>query len=379
MKIVAFSHSSELGGSERALVEIVAEATGRGHEVIVVVPKRGPLVDHMLARGLNAPRYVPMHRWMSRRGRGLVGFLRLCQCVLDLIPCLFLLWRTNPNSVLVNSSVIPAPLVASHLRGVPSIVVVRELIRTGESLQSFLPKGTISAVLQHAADVLVAVSGVVQQQSGANEMIYSNSATVGMAKPRVRRVVAKGGLHAVCVGSLMSDKRPEDAVRAVALAHSAGADVSLRVYGSGSIADVARVANAIREAPPGVVRYCGEASGPAEALADADILLMTSVYEAFGRVTTEALMAGIPVLGYRRGGTAEIIGLAGGGILVEPTPVALAGELTDLCQNYPRLNSLRDEATEAGAFWRNYRSEALMVDRLEALAGSDPRIGTAQL
>lgn len=368
MRIVAFSHSSELGGSERALAEVAVEAHGRGHEVVVALPKGGPLVGQLRARGLPAPRYVSLHRWMSRRGRGLVGFLRLCQCVVDLLPCIALLWRLRPDVVLVNSSVTPAPLVAGWLCGLRSAVVVRELIKTGESLQSFLPKTTIVAVLQRAADLLIAVSGVVQRQCGASEMIYSNSAAQTIAPAVVDRPTRSGPLRAVCVGSLMSDKRPEDAVRATSLAHSAGAEVSLRIYGPGSMQDVARVNDAIREGQPGIARYCGEVAGAAEVLANADVLLMTSVHEAFGRVTTEALMAGVPVLGYRRGGTAEVIELTGGGVLVDATPAALARVLVDLCEHGSRLEELRDEAIEAGAFWRSYRSEVQIVDRLEALA-----------
>ena len=63
-----------------------------------------------------------------------------------------------------------------------------------------------------------------------------------------------------------------------------------------------------------------------EIMQQADIVLMCSRNEAFGRVTVEAMLAGKPVIGTSSGGTGEIIEHESSGFLYPPGNVALLSE-----------------------------------------------------
>ena len=54
------------------------------------------------------------------------------------------------------------------------------------------------------------------------------------------------------------------------------------------------------------------------AIRAADVVLMCSRFESFGRVTVEAMLAGKPVIGAASGGTAELIQDGETGLLYEP-------------------------------------------------------------
>ena len=78
---------------------------------------------------------------------------------------------------------------------------------------------------------------------------------------------------------------------------------------------------------------------PLEVLRSADLSLVCSRNEAYGRVTVESLSVGTPVLGYRAGGTVEILA-AGGGMVVEPSVVELASALVCLGTDRELLQTL---------------------------------------
>jgi glycosyltransferase involved in cell wall biosynthesis len=76
------------------------------------------------------------------------------------------------------------------------------------------------------------------------------------------------------------------------------------------------------------VRFIGYLDDPTPYYCHADVALMCSSDEAFGRVTVEAMKLGLPVIGIDSGGTNEIIVDGRTGYLIPPNdPSALAGKL----------------------------------------------------
>lgn len=58
----------------------------------------------------------------------------------------------------------------------------------------------------------------------------------------------------------------------------------------------------------GQVEMPGVTSTPAQEILDSDLVLAPAVDEAFGRVTAEAMLLGVPVVGAASAGTLELIG-----------------------------------------------------------------------
>ena len=81
--------------------------------------------------------------------------------------------------------------------------------------------------------------------------------------------------------------------------------------------------------------------------ANADYLVLPSVFEPFGIVLLEAMAARLPVIASRVGGIPEIVEDGRTGLLIEPgDPVALAHAMTDLSEAAELRNSMGREARD---------------------------------
>ena len=73
MRFVFVGHSAGMLGAERSMFDIVSGAVGDGHDVAVVLPTTGPLVDAL--RGVGATVVIhPMRAWMGARHWGPPGW-----------------------------------------------------------------------------------------------------------------------------------------------------------------------------------------------------------------------------------------------------------------------------------------------------------------
>jgi len=89
----------------------------------------------------------------------------------------------------------------------------------------------------------------------------------------------------------------------------------------------------------------------------ADLVVVCSRDEAFGRVTVEAMKAGKPVIGARSGGTAELIREGENGLLYTPGEVA---ELAGAIRRVAHDRILAGRLAECGRGWA---SETFTSDR----------------
>lgn len=367
MRIAFMSHSAGLGGAERSLAEIVKVVVDRGHNVEVYLPEDGPLHEVLLAAGLGAGNIhrSPAHRWMSKRGHGAVGVVRLAQCAWDVPAVVAALRDGRPDVIVVNTSVAPAPMIAGKLLRMPTVILVSEAVRSNPTLGSALPKRVLVAAMRAWSDRIIAVSEFTGEQAGADHVVYPCVHT----DPGPRESRTSGPLRTVVLGAVHKEVHKEknqlDAVSAVQASTLAGADVRLDIYGAGVPADIKLLRQSLSSTGlSDRITYHGEVDGVAGVLAAADVLLMPSLNEGFGRVTIEALEAGVPVIGYNTGATTEIL-RQGGGILVDPEPGSMARAITHLATHPESLSRYRQEAMEAGARWLASRTNEDLADLIE--------------
>jgi glycosyltransferase involved in cell wall biosynthesis len=285
--------------------------------------------------------------------------------------------RKRPDVVVVNSSVTPAPLLAAHLLGIPVVTIVRESLRTNPTLNSLLPKSFITACIDAWSSRVVTVSRYVADQYGHPSTTINPPVELGRVPPPAHRE-ASASLRLLMLGTIGGDKNQTEAVEAVAIARRAGADVQLDIYGHGSNEAKSRVSAEIKHhGLVDLVRLHHPSSQVRSLMASSDALLMCSRNEAFGRVTVEALQSGLPVIGYDAGGTSEILaGETPGGILVEPSPEAMARAIYKLAERPDVLAQITKRAYEAGRPWCDQRADQQLLDLLEdvtAAAGPPAR------
>ena len=85
---------------------------------------------------------------------------------------------------------------------------------------------------------------------------------------------------------------------------------------------------------------------PERIVTEIDVLVHPTEFESFGRVVVEAMAAGVPVVGARGGGVAEIVDHGESGLLFEPN------DPLDLARCVEKLSTNRELANRLGACGR---------------------------
>ncbi|GIH04542.1 glycosyl transferase [Rhizocola hellebori] len=352
MKVVFVSHSSGLLGAERSLLALVREAAGvRGHSVTVLTPDHGPLCDRLTAAGAEVV-VLATRLWMGRRHNAVVGGLRTFQAATSVPRYWRYLRRHRPDLVVTNSAVVPAGALAARLAGVRHVWVVRESLLSNPDLRSAMPRRMVARAISALADRVVAISEYVAAQLiAAAPGLHGRIAIIAPSVTSAGPMAAPPGSalkRLVLLGRASAEKGQRDAIEAVAICAQEGLPLELTLVGVGeakAARDLARYAES--RGVGELVRFVGWADDPQPFYHWADATLMLSRNEAFGRVTVESLLSGKPVIGYRAGGTSEILA-GGGGALVEPHATALAGQLRRLAGNPGIFESLQTQAVSRG-------------------------------
>jgi glycosyltransferase involved in cell wall biosynthesis len=153
------------------------------------------------------------------------------------------------------------------------------------------------------------------------------------------------------VGRLASSKRVGDIVRAFAIFKNGGGQGRLWIVGSGSRSYTRSLETlAHRLGVECDVEFCGRLSisDRNRRMAEAHVLLMASVREGWGLVVKEASVFGTPALVYDVPGLRDAVHHLRTGLVVPPSPTALAGGMLQLFQNRTLLERLSVQAAHAG-------------------------------
>lgn len=387
-RICFVSHSGTDGGAQRSLLELIEALAAYGIESRVVVPGEGYLTDGLRTAGIPYIVYrywpwtgeSPLPWWDRLLKKPLVHLIRAAK-----LSRLIRRWQCD--LVVTNTLTVCEGALAAKILGVPHITYVREYGDLDHGFHFELgPRGSVRLLGMLSAGIAFNSAAVAQhyrrQLPRTPTRIIYNAVTVppessaasrptGSVDPDVR-------FSCVLVGYLSAGKGHEDAIRAVANLAGRGMPVTLKLVGGTGPADyVARLRRLIDSlGVTTLVEMVGHVPEPREFFLQADVALMCSRMEAFGRVTVEAMKHGIAVIGARSGGTSEVIRDGFNGFLYT------AGDARDLADKIERLARDREGAYRMGerARWfamgtfglERYGEEFLGLLR-EAMEAGHPR------
>ncbi|WP_163698004.1 glycosyltransferase family 4 protein [Mycolicibacterium sarraceniae] len=247
---------------------------------------------------------------------------------------MLLLARLRPAMVLSNTMTIPAHAIAAKLLGIPHYWVVREFGRDDHHLWFLLGYRRTVRLIGRLSETAICNSHAVENALLAvnptmkTEVVYPIVETP-LRTPPTRRPDQR--LRAVLIGYFSTGKGQPLAIEAVAAARKAGVDIELTLVGAGSEKPLRKLAR--RLGVDDLVTINGPTNDVGAYWSAAHVGLMCSQREAFGRVTVEAMRAGLPVCGTDSGGTPEIIDHGVNGLL------SPAGDANTLAANLMSLES----------------------------------------
>jgi glycosyltransferase involved in cell wall biosynthesis len=307
-------HSAKPAGAQ--LVGL-GQARALSHHYALVIPVgHGELRPRFAALGalVRAPTRVPVwgaspQRWALEIARAAPDALRLAAIIR----------RRHIGAVVVNSTVLVAPVLAARLAGVPVIVHAQEAPKSRAAQRLYRFHGAV-------ADTVVAISpGIAAALGETRARVLLNPVGIPLP-PRPQRAPRTIGdpLRLVVVGTVDRHKRQDLAVAALAHLVAQGVDATLELVGLE--ADLAYAADLRAQvAENGLderVRFAGQRSDVARRLLAADALLLPAG-EVTPLVLMEAMAHGTPVIAARMGSIADVVGDDGhSGLLIAPDNAA---------------------------------------------------------
>lgn len=356
-RIVVYSHSADLVGAERALLRVVRHLTENGVEVLVVIPRTGPLEPMLRDAGASVVRW-PLPKWVARTKAWPVFLARVLGAALTFPRLLFVTKRFRPCLAYTNSWVVPSGALAARVLHVPHIWHIREYAPGNESLRSQLPMPTIRRLTERWSTELVAMSESIASQF-AGTAVPLHVVYVGVDPPTgvstgtddsARRWLADGQPGVLVLGTISAAKGTPTAVAMMDRLRREQRNARLLIVGRGTPAMMREITDQIATLRlRDVVRLEPFTDDPWDLMSSADVLLVPSRHEAYGLVTVEAQSAGVPVVGSATGGTRELLTMGGGLLATADDPDHFAAHVRAVADDPALYAWLSDQGRAVAA------------------------------
>lgn len=348
MRVVWLSHTGDLGGAELCLSESVKALAERGIAITVLLPWPGPLKRRLVSAGARV-HVLPYAWWaghpspLAHRARQLYDNAAATREVARVIR------HIDPELVITNTLTVPVGAWASRLVGIPHVWYIHEFGSADHDLRFHIGEWLSLRMISTLSAAVIVNSQAVHDHlatriSRSRLRLVSYAVEVPRPTPAPARTDTNFSL--ILVGYKAPGKGQEDAVRAVSSLARRGVPVRLRLVGGEDEHYAACLRVLCRQlGVENLVEFIPFTDDPYSLVASADVALMCSRSEAFGRVTVEAMKLGKPIVGADSGATRELIRDGWNGLLYRPSDADGLADRIELLYRDPALRaSIGDRA-----------------------------------
>lgn len=302
-------------------------------DIMVVLPYEGSGTQLLVDYGVPFL-YVHSYDWICHinhdirtKARNLKKAVKNCGAIHQITR---IIDDFRPDIVHINTSWTYVGAVAAAFRCVPTIWHIREFLEEDQDRQIW-NRRLGYWVMNHSSRIVAISNGIRNKydpllREGIIRLIYNGIDEKLFYNPE-KIVFMNKDVKFVCVGGLNSGKGQETIIKACGELKKRGfKNFELYIVGEGNelnnLKRQTKALNLINE-----VHFEGFQKDTQKYYQMADIAIVSSKNEAFGRVTVEAMLSGTLVIGTRSGGTPEVLNNGRVGYLYEPGNVE---ELTDI-------------------------------------------------
>jgi glycosyltransferase involved in cell wall biosynthesis len=349
MKVCFVSHLATKGGAEKALLELVDALKEKGVKCYIILPKKGLLIDELEEK--NIEYYVfPYRWWMEKKDSRL--WKRIARIILNfiaIIPVSVKIKQWKCDVVCTNTITVCVGAFAARLLRLPHIWYIHEFGYDDHGLVFDIGSKLSLRLMDHLSTICIANSYAIAKnyqqfiKPFKVKVVYQSvNFPQNISTGEIIRK-SKRGIMCIIVGALQEGKRQEEAILAIGELVNMGIDAKILIVGDGNPEYKNYLQKLVlKNELDRCVKFIGYVENPFSFIKIADILLMCSRNEAFGRVTVEAMKIGKPVIGARSGGTVELIRDGFNGFLYTP------GDYKELATKIKYLYENPDIAQEMG-------------------------------
>ena len=337
VRVLHVSTSGDIaGGAEHSLLELLTREKSLGVDPTVLVPHSGSLVSELDRLGVPVIRirYFSWLEWVrqSTLRRYAVRFIKgACNIVAE-YRIKRVLGRAAIDVLHINTSATAAGAMSARKLNVPVVWHVREFNSPASGRVFAHPRQQMGRIA--GAEVVIAVSKVaaapyLQYRRGETVKVIYDAVEPPTRVRDIGDLLSSEPYRLAVVGSVMPSKGQLDALRALKLVRdNSGHRPVLSLVGP--FVDPAyekEIKSFVRDAElSDQVRFAGKVADVYAELLLADVLIVSSRSESFGRATVEGMLAGCLVVGAKNTGTEELL-MNGRGFLYEQGSMGLAQQL----------------------------------------------------
>lgn len=317
--IAIISHSAGLNGAERCLIEMVQALRLCNPEVHIVVylPANGLLSEHISLYAEVRVVYLPW--WIATHKFSVAEKWKLSKSIVRAVKRLSKeLVKENYDLVITNTIATPVAAIAAKLHAIPHVWFIHELGQLDHGYGYGYGYGVSYGLMNLCTTLFLVNSNYVKTFYSRflhrpMKVVYQ---PVNISTQPVPKSSYKGDrVRLLMVGRVSEGKGQLFATEVVQRMQAKGIPLNLCILG-GNMSDYAKqlqelVAN---NEQISIVPFVQDV---ACFYAGADIALVCSRAEAFGRVTIEAMKYGLPVVAADTGATPEIVHDGETGLLYE--------------------------------------------------------------
>lgn len=371
MKIALIaSDNNATSGAFLSMTNLALQLNQLGVETIIVIPPDGPFVGPgdgeaiLKEKGL---RYyvVPSISWVvpgwypSSMLVSLGQVKRILKNKVYARELTKILKAEHVDLVHINTSYSCFGAFAAKRAGIPYVWHIREFLEEDQGNRFYFPR--YSHRLMSRASLVIAISNSIYEKYSKVitkekiKVIYNGIATEQFYMPG-RRIFKDSRITLCYVGGLSELKGTDDLIEACRLLNAGGYKDSYRllIAGRGNEAYEAQLRDRINQYELDNIEMLGFRTDVPQVMEQADVSVVTSRCEAFGRVTVEAMLTGNLVLGADSAGTKELLQDGKLGVLYEcGNPESIKEQVIFIIEN---RDSLTDKADVARTYMREHMS-----------------------
>jgi glycosyltransferase involved in cell wall biosynthesis len=360
MRVCFISHTAARNGAELALLELLKGLNKLNVQCLVFVPEKGPLLGELDQLNIEWRLLSYPWWWKSRRKSLPRRILRTLQGLVAAARIAIMLRHWHCDVVVTNTVVVVAGAFAAWLADKPHIWHLHESAYRDVRTTFDLGSRRAASLINRLSALIVVVSHAVAEDYSRYinrdkiRVIYQSVTINAEIEEKLDRNPLKNCFQCCMVGSIQPWKGQNEAIKALSEIVRRGIDAHLLIVGDENRVFTAALRKQVKAC--GLeqrITFTGYVNEPMQFIRMADVTLVCSRWEAFGRVIVEAMLAGKPVIATANsGGTAELIEEGKTGLLYERgNHIELADKIQYLYKN-PEVRSKLGQAGYASAVGR---------------------------
>lgn len=309
LNILFISHDSVPYGAPKSMLNII---NGLKSDInfTILIPYKGSIQGELDEKGFNY--YISRYHWDVYDLNSVKDYFLFPYRLLRLFVCffntIFLIIKLHKHiqfdAIHSNSGVIRVGFFAAKFLRIPHIWHIREFQTKDYNLNILFGTSYLKKIFRKS-DITICVSESVKKHFELTNgiVIYNGVASISDSE-----ILFDKEDYFIFAGSLLPEKGIYELLKAFVEFSKINLTINLMICGTGNKENINRIERVINQAGlKDRIYLLGYRNDVTELLKKAKACIVASHYEAFGRITAEAMFVGCPVIGKASEGTLEII------------------------------------------------------------------------